>query len=467
MAKHQSHSCRHKTGHYCTQRGQPGGRLTLGTALVVALVALTACGSNNNQNLTQADLGGVRVINAVADSPTLNFTLENSSIASLAYGQISGFSRTRDDRFDLDVLYSALDGTLNLIVDDFRTRVREREETTVVVAGTVAAPVTFEFGAPNPDIQTGSSEYHIINTSGSGTLDVYITAPGADLGSAVASVANNAVSPLIAAESGTRQLRLTTAGSSEVIYDSGQFELSSGRRLIFNIQPYFGPGTPTVTVANIEGTRVTGFANEQLPVSLRVANAIGDVAGADASVTLAGTATDYTDIASNSFSAPQLFDPGMAELSVSMQTDPGTIYFSDSQLLVAGEDRTLLVAGSFSDATITGRLIRNPQRILSTSAQLHMLQGTISPGRVDVYLLSDSNTTADVAPIIGNFALLANATREVIAGTYDVVVTQADSDTVLAGPETITLTNGSISTILLTDADGGGTPPRIIIEDQS
>jgi len=307
----------------------------------------------------------------------------------------------------------------------------------------------------------------VLNASDQGTLDMYLTAPGAALGTPVASVADNAVSDLISTEAGTRQLRVTRAGSTEVIYDSGEFELAGGSRFIFHIQPYFGPGEPLIRVTTIDGTRTTGFANEQLPVSIRIANAIADVAGADVSITVDGAVTETPDIVSNTLTGPSLFAPGTAELQANMQTDPATVYYTDSQQLVAGEARTLLLAGSFADTTTTGRLIREPQRPIATFSQVHLLQGAISSGRVDVYFLSDGATTDSSAPDVSNFSLLANVTQNLSAGTYDIVVTAAGNNTVLAGPESITLSNASIRTILLTDADSGGTPPRIIIEDQS
>lgn len=442
------------------------GLLSVPLTLLMTLFALTACGSGNNQSITQDDLGSVRMFNGIADSPALSFTLENSTFATLPFGQVSGFSQTVDGRFDVDVSFIAIDTTFTTLVDDFRTEVREQEQTTVVVTGSIAAPVIFEFNAPNPNIPTGTTEFHVINTGNAGSVDFHLTPDNADLGAPTTSVANNAVSELLSTDSGSRRIRLTAPGSSDVIYDSGSFELANGSRLIFHVKPYFGPGDNTVRVANIDGTRSTGFSNEELPVSLRIANAIADVAGADTAVVVNGTTTETTDIPSNSFSAPQLFSAGSADLQVNMQTDPGTPFFIDTQLLVAGEQRTLLVAGSVTNGTTVGRLTIEPVRPISTSAQINVLQGTISSGRIDVYLLEAGETTETTGATIADLTLLANATREVQAGTYDVVVTQNGVTTVLADPVPLTLENGDIRTILVTDADSGGLPPRIILGEQ-
>lgn len=451
-----------------TQRGRLSALTASLCATLLAMftvLALSACGGGNNRNISQADLGTVRVLNAMADSPTLNFALENSSIANLSFGQISGFSQTRDGRFDLDVRFTALDDTATLLVDDFRTRVRQQEQTTVVVAGTTTAPVTFEFAADNPAIATGTSEFHVLNTANGSDINFHLTEPDAALGSATATVANNTVSELLSADSGTRRVRLTSSDST-VIFDSGSFELSSGRRVIFHVQPYFGPGDGTVRVRIIENGRSTGFANEQLPVSLRIANSIGDIAAVDAAIENAGTTVETLDIPVNTFTSAQLFVAGGTDLRVNMQTDPGTRFYEDTVQLVAGETRTLLVVGSVANGSTTGRLILDPQRPVGTAAQINILQGASSIDRADIYLLSDAETTDSRAADVTNLALLANSTGQVLAGTYDVVVTQTGNNTILAGPESITLANRDIRTILLTDADGGGTPARIIFGEQ-
>ena len=145
-----------------------------------------------------------------------------------------------------------------------------------------------------------------------------------------------------------------------------------------------------------------------------------------------------------------------------METDPGTQFVSNSSPLQGGEQRTLIAAGSFANSTTNGRLAVDPQRPIATSAQINFMHGSVSAGRVDVYLLTDAQTTADTAIAVPDLALLANSTLDVLANTYSLVFTPQGEQTTLAGPLSITVENNHIDSILLTDAESGGLPPQII-----
>ena len=206
MAKQKSQLKRRNSARFAASNRWFGtGIGTPFTVLAVGLM-LGACGGSNNDQITQEDLGSIRVLNAVADSPTLNFLLEGATAANLQFGQISGFQQTIADEFSIDVASTAPDGTVTPVLDDFQTTVIEQTQTTVVLAGTTAGPIGFEFSNPNPDLPIGSAEYRLVNTAGAGTVDVFLTQPGADLGSPVASVPDNAASELISTDAGTRQL---------------------------------------------------------------------------------------------------------------------------------------------------------------------------------------------------------------------------------------------------------------------
>lgn len=63
-----------------------------------------------------------------------------------------------------------------------------------------------------------------------GTVDVYVTAPGAALGTASAlSLGNGSTSNFFVASSGANQLRLTTPLTTNVVFDSGTFTLDAGQ----------------------------------------------------------------------------------------------------------------------------------------------------------------------------------------------------------------------------------------------
>lgn len=440
------------------------GQWSVAAALIVSAGLLAGCGGDNNTDFSAADIGSIQVVNAVADSPSLTFLIEDATLAVLPYGQASAFTSLDDGSFEIRALFANVDQESTELYDE-NVRVEDGEQTTVILAGTVAAPIEIIVNAVNPDVATDTAELIVLNSAGLGALDVFLTEPAAPLADPLASVAANTASEVIATASGTSRLRVTTAGSDTLLYDSGDFEFTGGNRAFLHLRPNFGPASGGITAELINATATIGFGNQTLPSSVRIANAIADEPAADAQLTGSENSVSLVAIPANSFSASNLFAPGAIDLAVTLQTDPGTQFFADTAILNGGEQRTLLVAGLFGDNSTIGRLTLDPVRPIATVAQLNVLHGSISSVAIDVYILSGGETTTDTTPDIAGLTILANSNIQVIPGTYDLVITEAGQTASLAGPMSVTLNNALIYTLLVTDADGGGTPPRFILGD--
>ena len=142
--------------------------------------------------------------------------------------------------------------------------------------------------------------------------------------------------------------------------------------------------------------------------------------------------------------------------------DRGTLFVADSSVVFGGEQRTFIAAGNFGSNTTTGRLAVDPQRPLSTAAQINFLHGSASVGEVDIYVLSGDEAVTGSAATIPALPLLANSNLTVLGGTYRVAITRPNETTELTESVSITVANNVLYSILLTDADGGGEPLQII-----
>ncbi len=435
------------------------------TASLLALSLLLGCGGNsNNQNI---ETGQFRIVNAVSDSPPLRFVLERLDLGSAIFGQASSLGSVRAARYDTDVQFIQQDGTATLLLNDFRVRVREDQQVSFIVAGSMAAPTTLIINEPIPDIADGMAEVHFAHVGSTGALDLYLTAPGAEISSAapLASITSGAVSPLASVNAGTYQLRATAPGSTAVIYDAGSFDLTNRARRLLLFVDYQGPGTTPVRAINIGETRTISFAAEQLTSSVRIANLVADVAGFDAFLDSGTDTTQWLSLPANSLTDATELVPGSYDIAVTMETDPGTEYFATTAQLIGGEARTLVVVGSFVNNTITARLALNPVRRISIAAQINFVHGAADAGRVNLYLLLAGETISSSSPLVSDVGLLSNVTSTVTAGSYTVVATAIGDATELFDPVPVTLTNTGIYSIYLADADGGGGPPQLILGD--
>jgi len=422
---------------------------------------VSACGGGND-TADGLDFGLIRTINAVSDSPTVAFTVDSSSLGTAQFGQATAFLSIQEGNYDISAGFANLADDVVTLLSEEEVTVDISGQLTLVLAGTVASPVSFVIEETTEEAPTDSTELRLLNTAAAGNLDLYVTGVDAPLDAPILSAASNSASPAANVTAGESQIRLTTAGSDVVIFDSGSFVLPAGQRLVLHAAPYFGPGDNPVDLNLISSASTSSFPLQQLPASVRVANAISDLPAVDAVIQNNTATSTVESLATNTFSSSIDLVAGSAAIDITLETDPGTVLVSSAAELAGGDRRTLIATGSFSDDSTAGRLAIDPQRPIASSAQINFMNGSASAGTVDVYLLSAGETVIGSTANVPNLALLANSNIEVLGGTYELVFTRAGEDGELAGPVSVTVANNGLFSFLLTDAEGGGEPPQII-----
>jgi hypothetical protein len=92
-------------------------------------------------------------------------------------------------------------------------------------------PILF-LSVPNTSLPAaGRSELRVVNASAAlGTVDVHVTTPGGTLGTPnVSGITFGTASGTFDVAAGTMQIRLTSAGSTTLVYDAGSRPLESGK----------------------------------------------------------------------------------------------------------------------------------------------------------------------------------------------------------------------------------------------
>jgi hypothetical protein len=213
-----------------------------GTALLAAAL-LAACGEESNipsgVDPTE-EFGRMRVVHAVADpanADRVNVVVEgvpfavNMAYATAApaaptlYYPIYEGSREVLVQRTADTTVHVLEATLDITADADQTLFA------VTVGGAVDAIVTTDDNTP----ASGDTpvKLRIIHFAGAlaGDLDVYVTAPGADISAiapTVAALAPWGVSPYLQVAAGTHQVRFTEAGTKTVVATATTPALAAG-----------------------------------------------------------------------------------------------------------------------------------------------------------------------------------------------------------------------------------------------
>ncbi len=447
--------------------GALGGLFTM---LVIG--ALAGCGGsqNYNQNSTTnkpITTAFLRVVNTLPDSPTLLAGLDGQTLTKVSFAQGTALQQLTSGKYAIDAQYLNTAGTAVAVIDKEKVDLAVDEQATVFIVGTLSAPHTHLIDNTKSTIAAGSAEVQVMNSVASQpNVDVYLTDAAADLATAakLTTVAFDESSPLTTIPSGdTYRLRVTAAGSTAVLYDSGVFPIASTARLIFAVVDYFGPGGSGFRVVQLDNQQSTQFPNEALPGAFRVANMIADVPSVDVYVGgITGTPA-FAGVAFGTVAALQDFGAGNLDYAMTAAGDAATVLASGTVVLSPGETRTLVAARSGGVAT---RVTLDTTRPVSGRGQLQIINAAPTAGPLDTYLIADGHTIETTVASAVNQPLLAIAGAVEAPGSYDVTATATATTTPIAGPTPLVIDDGGIYSIYAVDAAGGGGPYQIVFSPQ-
>jgi hypothetical protein len=440
-----------------------GWRDLIVCACSMLLVGCGGSGSGNNQPVT--DTGFIRVVNSIPDSPTLNTGVTAATLTRVSFAQSTKLTQLFVGNYALTVQYADPVGTIVPVITNEPVKLDPDLEVSIFLLGSLASAHSEVIVNPLPAIAVGKAEFQVMQASANaGTVDVYLTDAAAPLaGATPLTLAFEAPSDLLTIDAGTNyRLRVTTAGTTTVLYDSGPFAIEPESRPMFVLEDYFGPGGNGIRAVEVTNAAAMTFPAEVLPGALRIANMIANQAAVDVYIGGTGGAPTFAAVAFDTIAARQQFTAGTLAVTVTPAGDP-TVLLTGTVDLGSGESRTLVV--SRSGVGVAGRFSLDNTRPISAQTQIQVLQATPSAGNIDVYLLTAGKTTADVSPNFVNLPLQSVTSGAPAAASYDVAVTPTGVKTVAAGPVPVVMDNGGIYSIYVSDAAGGGSPPQIVLGD--
>ncbi len=215
--------------------------------LIIGGGLLQGCGSSNDQETFYV----ARAINLVTDSPSQAIDIGDLNF-QLTFGIGSGYSSAFAGSGEFEVRAfvpgaSPADTFEDTLVLRAAETVEFADKTsyTVINYGTIADFRSLTVVAPIPETADPANiQVQFVHAAkDAGSVDVYMTAPGADLsgGPTFAALAEGQVSAIAPVALSDYQVRITATGSTDVIYDSGTItRIGSGQRM-FVIGRTVGP----------------------------------------------------------------------------------------------------------------------------------------------------------------------------------------------------------------------------------
>ena len=198
--------------------------------LLLAASAMTAACSDDDDNTGPDGEARVRVVHASPDAPDVDVLVDNAEVlGDVPYLAASDYLDAPSGDRNLKVNAA---GTASTVIDADVNLV-DGTDYTVIASGLVAAiePIVLEDDNTAP--AAGNARVRAIHGAPSApAVDIYVTAPGADIAAetpALANVSFGDVADYLEAPAGEYQVRVTPAGTKTVAIDSGTLTLASGQ----------------------------------------------------------------------------------------------------------------------------------------------------------------------------------------------------------------------------------------------
>lgn len=418
------------------------------------------------------EFANVRVIHASSDAPTVNITANDAILNELEmvdYQMSSGRFEVETGSYDIGV-------TANLPGDD--AEVLQADVTLEAdmnydffAVGDVAdeslmlLPVT----SMETAVEDGNTQVQIVHAASMApTVDVYVTAPDADLSSE---------QPLVTAEfmdatdlqqvpAGDYRIRITAAGDMDVVYDSGTVNLADGADLLIAATNNVATGDSPVTLLVANGTEAVKLFDVNATADIRVVHGISDAPAVDVIANNAVTLVD--GISFPSATGYLSVEPDEYLIDVAVDDDNSVVAIDDAEVtLEQGMFYTAIANNTLADPELD--LLTDMPRRIATEAQVRIVHASPAAGAVDIYVTADGEI-ADVDPAFSNIEYSTDDLAEtgyvsLAEGDYVVTVTPTGTKTAAIETSTLTLENGGIYTAVAVNGDMEGDLPQLILQD--
>lgn len=452
-------------------------RVRLWASLLVASCAgLAGCGDDPGIDpaiiLAGPATGEVQFVNLIPDAPELTIII-GTNVATVDYRDATVNQGLPLADYIMSVSFQADDGETVVLFENVPIRIDDENELKVLMRGTVANPSFHiqDLGDPGIVGEVVEATQQVWVAGGlasTASYDVYITDSRVEVADVAPTltVMGQGQTELVTIDAAPEyRFRVTSAGSNEVLFDSGDFLLPPVSRSGFALIEYFGPAgpgvTPRIDAIAFADSGSQAFPNRDLPSELRIVNLVRDTPAMD--VYFGSTAGDpfVAGIAPLGVTPYMPIESGRVSLNL---TEPGVkdqFLLERDEQVVAGTFHTMLIRGRSAIGaleTTTYRQLprairgRVPVTVINASSQLDVVRvELLAPGQ-------DFRTTGSAQDL--STGGIQGAFLE--PGDVDLVVLTL-TDVLIYGPERISLEEGRLYTLILSDHEVGGTVAADVI----
>jgi len=436
------------------------------------MLVLAACSSDNDNPQPTLPIEPpaatlkVQVLHGSPDAPAVNVLVDGAEALSGVDYKVGSEQLTLDEGTYSVQVDGILPGGNATVIGPVDLDLAADTIYTIVAVNNVAAIEPVIISQPDIAVAAGSARLFVLHGAADAPqVDVFVTAPGADL-TASAPVGTFAFKETIGpaeVAAGDYQVRVTAAGDpSAVVFDSGTVTLSDGDDLTVTAVPNISGGSAAISLVALNGVGSLEILDVDTPTSLQVIHASPDAPAVDVVVdggvlvpSLAfPTATGFVETPAGTYT-----------VAVTVAGNPGAVAIGPVDLdLAAGARYSVLAVGEL--AAIEPLILTDDPRRVATNAKVRIVHASPSAMDVDIYVTAVGADINAETPTLENIAFKDNTGYLALpAGDYDVTVTPTGTKTAAIGPATISVSDGGIYTAIARDPLPGAAELGLIVSD--
>ena len=447
-------------------------------AVALLLLGLASCSGDGPEFIW------FRAIHAVPDAPDLRLRFdeyvfrERVTFGSASSEGAESLLQSSAPPAAMTLEYFAPNNEIGDTVLTLDVPVEQDAVSTVVLAGSFDSVEPVVVLTPRRPRPLGSLYFQFVHAvPGEGPLDVYVTAPDTELTATapLATIQSLGHSESLEVPFGTTRIRLTAAGSLDVVMDSGELDFPAqedspvgpGAEWLFAVSPSIVPGPAPVFLIGSNGRSAATFFAEGTPATLRAFNAARSHPSVDVAALTEPPEVLATDIGFRQRSALVPAPIGDLTLQFRPAGQPDDAIANVAAITSpAGEYAAIL--REQADVSIAGFFQSNTRAVV-TAGKLRFAHLAGSTGPISAYLTESE----DEAPDASNRLLFQRPPGDVTShltvapSDYFLTVTLAGAEsaadeTVLAGPLPLAVEGGEVFTFGLFEPDNEGEPPVLV-----
>jgi hypothetical protein len=442
--------------------------------VLMAVVLAAGCDDDDDDVTFQPAQLALRVLHASPDAPKVNVIVDGDAVLEgVDYKTGSAFRDLDEGSYDIAV-EGIIPGGNATVIDLPDTNLDGDTDYSVIAVGKVGDATLEPLVIANPQepLGAGNIRAQVVHAApGAPAVDVYVTAPGADLGAETPLGSFSFKEELgpVEVPAGDYQIRVTLAGdAASVVFDSGALPLDAGADLLIVAVENTGTGDAPISLVALDGAGSAEILDVSTPADVRVVHASPDAPPVDVIVNddfgsppVSGLA--YPDVAPGADA--YLAVPADAYNFKVAAAGTNTVVLDFDATLAAGKAYTVLATGLLAD--ISQLILADDNRRVATEAKVRLVHASPAAGEVDIYVVDEADTdiTDDTAAFAAVPFQADTGYVPLGAGDYRVVLTPAGDSSQVALDVTVTVQAGGVYTAVARDAAGGGASAGLILLD--